>query len=367
MTVNGNWTIIMDVDPAPCGFMQIDGDVIIEDKEDRNITCDSIWIRAGSLKAGTASQPFTNQITIQLNGLKNDPGYTFDPALQGNKIFVITGELYLYGTSPATLYTKLISSAAPGDSQISVESATGWAVGDTIVLSPSFSSSNQYERVTITGISENAVTFTPALRYPHYGDMSVTIDNNAGTLDTRTTVGHITRNIKFVSGPDNGWGYSIYVYQLWEDVYSRTGVVTLDSVEFDLGGQYDTEAASINLINNGDDSAGVSTIQKSSFSFCRSFCINAEAHTGAKINNNVFYEGRKFHMRLKQVSNFVIDSNVMIGAIFRPTMTGSEPVACIELTFVDPATALLSIINNICQGSNLNGYVLPYVSCSQAA
>lgn len=39
VTVNGNWTIIMDVDPAPCGFMQIDGEVIIEDKEDRNVTC----------------------------------------------------------------------------------------------------------------------------------------------------------------------------------------------------------------------------------------------------------------------------------------------------------------------------------------
>lgn len=230
VTVNGNWTIIMDVDPAPCGFMQIDGDVIIEDKEDRNITCGSIWIRAGSLKAGTASQPFTHQITIQINGLKNDGGYTFDPALQGNKIFVITGQLSLYGTSPSTLYTKLTSSVSAGAVQLSVESVAGWSVGDTIVLSPSFSSSNEYERVTITAITDNIITFTPALRYNHYGSQSATIQNSIGTLDARTTVGHITRNIKFVSGPDNGWGYSIYVYQMWEDVYSRTGVVTIDSV-----------------------------------------------------------------------------------------------------------------------------------------
>lgn len=37
VTVNGNWTIIMDIDPAACEFMTIDGDVIIEDTSDRKI------------------------------------------------------------------------------------------------------------------------------------------------------------------------------------------------------------------------------------------------------------------------------------------------------------------------------------------
>ena len=41
----------MDMDPAPCGNMTIDGDVIIEDKVDRNITCEMIWIRIGSMTA----------------------------------------------------------------------------------------------------------------------------------------------------------------------------------------------------------------------------------------------------------------------------------------------------------------------------
>lgn len=70
-------------------------------------------------------------------------------------------------------------------------------------------------------------------------------------------------------------------------------------------------------------------------------------------------------MRLKQINNFVIDSNVMIGAISRPTFSVSEPIACIELTKVNPSSALLSIRNNICQGSKVNGYVFPFVSCAQ--
>jgi hypothetical protein len=152
---------------------------------------------------------------------------------------------------------------------------------------------------------------------------------------------------------------------MWDDVKARTGLAIFDSVEFTLGGHYDTEAASLNLMNNGDNSAGNSIVQKSSFSFCRSFCINAVAHSGASINNNIFYEGRKFHLRLNQILNINIDSNIMIGAIFRPTMTGSEPVACLELLQTDPSTSVVTIKNNICQGSNLNGFVLPFVSCSQ--
>lgn len=107
----------MDIDPAPIEFLIIDGDVIIQDV-DRNITCNSIWIRAGSLSAGNASVPFQNKLTIQINGNKNDPGYVFDDSLVGGKIFVVTGKLNLYGISPATVSTKLIKNALVGESTI---------------------------------------------------------------------------------------------------------------------------------------------------------------------------------------------------------------------------------------------------------
>ena len=144
VTVNGNWTIIMDVNPAPCGFMQIDGEVIIEDKEDRNITCSGMWIRAGSITAGSSTTPFTHKLTFQINGLKDDGGWTFDPALQGNKIFVVTGVLALYGSFPASVQAKLTASAFAGDTTITVDNPSGWAVGDTLVITPSFSASTEY-------------------------------------------------------------------------------------------------------------------------------------------------------------------------------------------------------------------------------
>lgn len=58
VTVSGNWTIILDVNPAIAPLLTIDGDVIIQNNAsfpNVNITADSIWIRAGSITAGSAS------------------------------------------------------------------------------------------------------------------------------------------------------------------------------------------------------------------------------------------------------------------------------------------------------------------------
>ena len=101
----------------------------------------------GSITAGSPTEPFLHQLTFQFYGLKNDPGYTFDIALQGSKIFVVSGILALYGSGPSNTMTRLTKSALPGDFQITVEDASGWSVNDTIVIAPSFNSATQYERM----------------------------------------------------------------------------------------------------------------------------------------------------------------------------------------------------------------------------
>lgn len=84
--------------------------------------------------------------------------------------------------------------------------------------------------MTITAITGTTLSFTPALSYTHFGDPSVTISNNIGILDTRASVGHVTRNIKYTSGPDSGWGYSVVVYQMWDGKINRAGQATLSGV-----------------------------------------------------------------------------------------------------------------------------------------
>ena len=108
-------------------------------------------------------------------------------------------------------------------------------------------------------------------------------------MDTRASVGHVTRNIKFVSGPDNGWGYSVVVYQMWDGTINRAGQAIFSGVEFTLGGQYDTEQATLVLSNNQDSTKPASVVTSSSFSYCRSFCIMGLSQNNALISNSVFY------------------------------------------------------------------------------
>jgi hypothetical protein len=58
-----------------------------------NIIANNVWIKGGSIKAGKSTAPHTKSLIFQLNGKQNDTGFTVDPLLTGNKMFVVTGKL----------------------------------------------------------------------------------------------------------------------------------------------------------------------------------------------------------------------------------------------------------------------------------
>jgi hypothetical protein len=78
------------------------------------------------------------------------------------------------------------------------------------------------------------------LQYTHYGAPTVTINNTYGILDTRTSVGHLTRSIQIIAGGDNAWGYQLIGYGYFDGIRVRTGQLVLNGVELQDGGQYDT-------------------------------------------------------------------------------------------------------------------------------
>ena len=130
----------MDIDPAPLNNLTIDGTVIIGDRNTL-ITAHFIYIRAGSLTAGNSSDPFQYNLTIKLLGGHDDFTYYIDSIVNANKFMVVTGELNLYGIVPGSVWTRLSASAKTGDTSITVDDATDWAVGNTIGIAPSFSNS----------------------------------------------------------------------------------------------------------------------------------------------------------------------------------------------------------------------------------
>lgn len=54
-------------------------------------------------------------------------------------MLAVTGGLEFYGVKPQTVWTRLTQTALVGQTQINVQSAAGWKVGDQIVIAPSYS------------------------------------------------------------------------------------------------------------------------------------------------------------------------------------------------------------------------------------
>ena len=64
--------------------------------------------------------------------------------IAGNNYMVVTGTLNLFGVAPNTVTSFLTKTALKGDSSIYVNDTTNWVVGDTLVISPSFSTYSEY-------------------------------------------------------------------------------------------------------------------------------------------------------------------------------------------------------------------------------
>lgn len=310
----------MNINPAIISYWIIDGDVIISPTlPEVNITAHGIWVRAGSIKAGTSTLPHPGKININILGYKDDYGFVINEFIAGNKVFAVHGKVELYGTVPSIVWNRARSTVRAGATSISLSTAiSGWQVGDQLAIAPSFSNYTQHELVTITAVytSNNSVSFTPALNYTHYGASGVTVSNAVGTLDTRAAVGLLTRNIRIMAGDDDGWGFQMIVQGYFDGVKVRSGSVVLQGVEFVNGGQYDTENTAL-LIK---DTVGTDpiTITQSSFHNCKSYCLDITNINNALIRNNVFYNARVKHVRALQLSSFTFNANLMIAAVKRP-------------------------------------------------
>jgi hypothetical protein len=325
VTVKGEWRLVLDMDPNPINNLTIDGNLIADDSRDVNIVANFIFIRAGNFTAGSPTNPFTHKLNIQLNGNKTDTARVIDPLLTGNKLFVVTGSLNLYGSPPTTVIATLTETAFKGTNMIKVDDNTDWKAGDTITLAPSFSIATEYETATILSIDATTgyITLTAALQYTHYGDPSITVSSVHGNLDTRAKVGHISRNIKILSGTDSGWGFSIYVYGYMDTAnVTRIGSAQLVGVQILNGGQLDSTNSPLvfkNLLNGNY----TSKVSKSSFVNCMAFCINVDTANNITITNNVLYNVWVFGVQIATMKSFTFTNNVIIGVTGRPTVAAS--------------------------------------------
>jgi hypothetical protein len=190
-TIGRDKDVILDVSPPALGGLSIDGKLTFSNDADLELTTEWIMLH-GELAIGSEASPHTHNATITLTNTV--PNEDVMAGMGDRGIMISGGTLNLHGDRTHT-WTKLSNTAKAGSTSIEVLDASGWRVGDEIVLASTDFDPRQAERRTIAAIRGNKITLDKKLEYMHFG--KITFD-----VDERGEVGLLTRNIKIQASAD---------------------------------------------------------------------------------------------------------------------------------------------------------------------
>jgi cell migration-inducing and hyaluronan-binding protein len=191
VTIGRDKDVILDVSPPALGGLSIDGKLTFSNDADLELTTEWIMLH-GELAIGSEVAPHTRNATITLtNAVPNEDVMA---GMGDRGIMISGGTLNLHGDRTHT-WTKLSNTAKAGSMSIEVLDASGWRVGDEIVLASTDFDPRQAERRTIAAISGNKITLDKKLEYMHFGKITFGVDE-------RGEVGLLTRNIKIQASAD---------------------------------------------------------------------------------------------------------------------------------------------------------------------
>ncbi len=145
--------VILDVSPPALNGLTINGKLTFADNADLELTTEWIMLH-GELAIGTEAKPHTRKATITLTDTVKEEEMM---GMGDRGIMISAGTLNLHGDRTHT-WTKLAKTADAGSNAIEVLNASGWRVGDEIVLASTDFDPRQAERRTIAAISGNAIT-----------------------------------------------------------------------------------------------------------------------------------------------------------------------------------------------------------------
>ena len=190
VTIDSGREVILDISPPALGGLTLNGTLRFADTADLELTTEWIMLH-GELQIGTEAKPYKHKATITLtNTVKGEELM----GMGDRGIMLSGGTLNLHGTQRNT-WTQLAVTAAAGSTSIRVGNASGWRVGDEIVLASTDFDPRQAERRSIAAIRGNAITLDRKLDYMHFGKVTFGVDQ-------RGEVGLLTRNIKVQASED---------------------------------------------------------------------------------------------------------------------------------------------------------------------
>jgi hypothetical protein len=191
-------TVRLDSSTAFLAGVRLEGALVFDDNGPRKLVSRFVLVKDGLLQIGTEVAPFRNKAIITLTGTDETVNVIGEGNMaMGTKFlgtFMGAGRLELHGARRDALsWSQLDGSVQPGATSITLkDDASSWRVGDEIVIAPSGFEPLEAEQVRITSVKGTTVSFTPALKHAHFGQLQ---SYNGSVLDERAEVGLLTRDI----------------------------------------------------------------------------------------------------------------------------------------------------------------------------
>jgi cell migration-inducing and hyaluronan-binding protein len=271
VTIAAGQEVVLDVSPPALGGVTINGKLNFANNADLELISEWVMLH-GELAIGSEATPHTRNATITLTN--NVPGE--DIMTMGDRgIMVMGGTLNLHGDRKNT-WTKLARTAAAGSDSIQVLDASGWRVGDEIVLASTDFDPRQAERRTISAIKGNTITLDRKLEYMHFGEITFGVDE-------RGEVGLLTRNIRIQASADAEQSY------FGGHVMAMSGSkMYVSGVEFNRMGQHLTLARYPIHWHLVGDAKG-QYIRNSAIHDTFNRCVTVHGTNNLRVENNVTY------------------------------------------------------------------------------
>jgi cell migration-inducing and hyaluronan-binding protein len=271
VTIDAGLEVVLDVSPPALNGMNLNGKLSFSNEHDVELTTEWILLR-GELQAGSPSSPHTANATITLTN--NVPDENIN-GMGDRGILIVGGVLILHGDREHT-WTKLAETAEAGSSRIEVLDASGWRVGDQIVLASTDFDPRQAETRHISAIRGNRLTLDQPLEYMHYGEVTYGVDE-------RGEVGLLTRNIKVQGSVDAAGSW------FGGHIMAMDGsTMTVSGVELTRMGQHLTLARyPIHWHINGDVRGQY--IKNSAIHNTYNRCVTIHGTHNLRVENNVTY------------------------------------------------------------------------------
>lgn len=297
------WTMLLDVAETPVfNSLSIVGTLMFDKAQAHTkLKSKSIYVKGGVLKAGEPNAPFAQKITIEIHGERTNPTVLVDDHVDGgNKNLIVTGELSLYGVTPAVVMTRLAAYADKGANTVTVTDNVDWKVGDTIVVTATGNSYFEDEYRNISAVSGKTLTLTNALEFDHYGDAERLVSSVNGEIDMRGSVGLMTRNIEIIGAGDTHGATVIVATSRINDKATKTikmkmGAMNATGVQFTAGGQAVSKLAAVNFQwTNVSPWNPASKLTGCSFHRTRGMCVYMSNSRNVTINNNVVTKCQKY-------------------------------------------------------------------------